>query len=28
VSPDGEVLVEKTPFNLVLVKEPVPEVED
>ncbi len=28
VSPDGEVLVEKTPFNLVLIKEPVPEVED
>jgi len=28
VSRDGEVLVEKTPFNLVLVKEPVPGVED
>jgi len=28
VSPDGEVLVEKTPFKLVLVKEPVPEVGD
>lgn len=27
VSPDGEVLVERTLFNLVFVKEPVPEVE-